>query len=191
LLPDDNGAETGQTGVMETPPAAIPADEALARLAVSRAAFAALRPRVEARQWPLAPDFGNGPEASWGPREVLAHTAEMLSFWYGEFARIIEAGRPASDGLPFGRMAEDAVRIALIDRDRRFTVVDLFERIDSGIARWERTVAAQAAANPAAGAAMGGHPLLGTMSADDLRDQMVVTHLEGHIRQLEAILADA
>ncbi len=177
---------------METLPAPIPAEEALARLAASRASFAALLPRVEAGgPWPLAPDFGNGPEASWGPREVLAHTSEMLGFWYGEFARIIEAGRAASDGLPFGRMAEDAVRIALIDRDRRYTVADLFERINDGIARWERTVAAQAAGNPEAGAAMGSHPRLGTMSADQLRDRMVVTHLEGHIAQLEQSLAGA
>jgi hypothetical protein len=175
---------------METLPPPIAAEEALTRLAASRTAFAALRPRVEARQpWALASDFGNGPEASWGPREVLAHTSEMLTFWYGEFARIVEAGRGAGDGLPFGRMAEDAVRIALIDRDRRFTLADLFERIDDGIARWARTVAAQAAANPGAGSAMGSHPRLGTMSADQLRDRMIVTHLEGHSAQLEQILA--
>jgi len=174
---------------METPPP-IPADEALARLAASRAAFAALRPRVEARQpWPLAQDFGTGPEASWGPRELLAHTCEMLSFWYGEFARIVEAGRSAGDGLPFGRDSDDMVRLAIIDRDRRFTLADQFERIDDGIARWERTVEAEAAANPGAGDAVGRHPRLGEMTADQLRGRIIVAHLEGHIAQLEQILA--
>jgi hypothetical protein len=175
---------------METPPPPIPADEALARLAASRTAFAALCPRVEARQpWAIAPDFGNGPEASWGPREVLAHTSEMLGYWYGEFARIVEDGRAAGEGLLFGRVAEDEVRIALIDRDRRFTLADLFERIDDGIARWERAVAGKATTNLGARDAVGRHPSLGEMTADQVRDRMIVTHLEDHITQLEQILA--
>jgi len=32
--------------------------------------------------WPLAEDYGTGPEASWGPREVLAHVEEMLPIVY-------------------------------------------------------------------------------------------------------------
>ena len=31
--------------------------------------------RVMEEPWPLAEDFSTGPEASWGPREVLAHVA--------------------------------------------------------------------------------------------------------------------
>jgi hypothetical protein len=175
---------------METLPPPLPLEEALARLATSRAAFATLRPRVEACEpWPMAQDFGTGPEASWGPRELLAHTCEMLAFWYGEFARIVEAGHAAGDGLPFGRDSEDQVRLAIIDRDRRFTLADQFERIDDGIARWARTISALAAANPQTGAAVGRHPRLGEMSADQLRDRMIVTHLEGHVVQLEQILA--
>lgn len=175
---------------MEMLPQPMPVDEALARLAASRAAFAALQPRVEAGQpWPLSQDFGTGLEASWGPPELLAHTCEMLAFWYGEFARIVEAGRTAENGLPFGRDSDDQVRLAIIDRDRRFTLADQFERINDGIARWERTVAAEAAANLGAGNAVGRHPRLGEMTADQVRDRMIVTHLEGHAAQLGEILA--
>src|SRR4029079_8422601 len=57
----------------------------LDRLADARAAYARLRPRVIAGDpWPLAEDFGTGPEASWGPREVLAHVEEMLPYWLRE-----------------------------------------------------------------------------------------------------------
>ena len=71
----------------------LPMTDPSSRLAASRAAFAALHPRVAAGgPWPLAAHFGTEPEASWGPREVLAHTAEMLPYWLGEFERLVEAG---------------------------------------------------------------------------------------------------
>lgn len=172
---------------MEILPEPMPATEALRRLAASRAAFAAFRPRVESGgPWPLAADVGPGPEASWGPRELLAHTCEVLAYWYGEFERLVEAGRAAGDGLPFGRDSDDAVRFAIIERDRRFTIADQFERIDHGISRWERVVAVR---GQAAGTAVGRHPLLGEMTADQLRDRMIVTHLEGHVAQMDQILA--
>lgn len=165
----------------------LPILDALARLADSRAGFAAIRPRVEAREpWPLAEKFGAEPEASWGPRELLAHICEMLPFWLGEHGRIVEAGRAPGDGLPFGRTADDALRVAIIERDRTFPLPDLFERIDDGIARWERRAAATTAE---AGASVGLHPRMGETTADGVRDRMIVTHLEDHLVQLEGILA--
>lgn len=160
--------------------------DAIARLAVLRAAYAAIRPRVEAGgPWPLAEDFGTGPEASWGPPEVLAHLAEMLPFWYGQHGTITRAGRGRGDGIDFGRTSNDPVRIAVLERDRRFPLGDLFDLVDDGIARWERRLAAT---TDEAGAAVGQHPRLGEMTADQLRDRMVVTHLEEHLAQLEAAL---
>ncbi len=157
------------------------------RLAAARTAFAALRPRVEAGgPWGLADNFGTEPEASWGPREVLAHTAEMLSYWIGEYARVVEASRPAGNAEPFGRLATDMLRLGVLERDRSLPLRELFDRIDAGIARWERrTIDAQ----PADGEAIGVHPRLGEMTADQLRDRFVVTHLDEHVDQLEALLA--
>jgi hypothetical protein len=164
----------------------LPRSEAITRLVASRAAYAALRPRVVAGgPWPLAEDFGTGPEASWGPREVLAHLAEMLVFWYGQHGLIVEAGRHSGNGRPFGRTSADPVRLAILERDREFTVSDLFDLVDDGIARWERRAAATGEAQ---GALVGLHPRNGEMTADEVRDQMVVTHLEGHLAQLEAAL---
>ena len=96
-----------------------PTGDPSSRLAAARTAYAALRPRVEAGDpWPLAADFGTGPEASWGPREVLSHVAEMLPYWLGEFERVVEAGRGAGNGQPFGRTAEDTLRLGVLERDR-------------------------------------------------------------------------
>jgi hypothetical protein len=166
---------------------ALPRSDAIARLAQLRAAYARIRPGIVAGgPWPLAEDFGTGPEASWGPPEVLAHLAEMLPFWYGQHGIITRGGRAAGNGIPFGRIADDPVRIAVLERDRRFPIDDLFDLVDDGIGLWERRVAAT---TDDQGRAMGMHPRLGEMTADELRDRMVVRHMEEHLAQLEASLA--
>jgi len=157
-----------------------------ARLAASRAAFTSLAPRIRAGEpWPLAERFGAEPEASWGPREVLAHTAEMLPFWLGEYERVVEAGRPAGDGTPFGRVAADTLRIGVLERDRTLPLRELFDRIDAGIERWERRLAAASGSDDGA---VGVHGRLGEMTAGELRERFVTTHLEEHIEQLDGIL---
>ena len=165
-----------------------PIADSSSRLAASRKAFEALRPRVEARApWPLAERFDAAPEAAWGPREALAHVAEMLPYWLGEYERLVEAGRGPGDGQPFGRLATDTLRLGVLERDRTLPLRELFDRIDSSIARWERR-AAQAAERPADDVAAGLHPRLGEMTAGEVRDRFVVGHLEEHVEQLEALL---
>ena len=109
------------------------------RIAAARRAYAELAPRVVAGEpWALAEDYGTGPEASWGPREVLAHVEEMLPFWLGEMERVIDGDGSAP--VPFGRIADDAVRIGIIERDRRLPLRVLFGRIDAGLAAWEARI---------------------------------------------------
>lgn len=157
------------------------------RLATSRAAFRAIAPRIRAGEpWALAARFGTEPEASWGPREVLAHVAEMLPFWLGEYERVVEAGREAGNGAPFGRVAADTLRIGVLERDRTLPLRELFDRIDVGIGRWEARLAAR---EPADDAAVGLHATLGELTAGALRDRFVTDHLEDHLAQLETILA--
>jgi hypothetical protein len=161
--------------------------DALARLSAARAAYAAIRPRVVAGgPWPLADDIGTGPEASWGPREVLAHLEEMLSFWYGQHGIIVEAGRGPGEGVPFGRTSDNQARLLILERDRHFPVDDLFDLVDDGIARWERRTEAT---TDRQGRCTGLHPRNGEMTADGVRDRMVVTHLDEHLAQLEISLA--
>ncbi len=173
-----------------TDPLAVPPiadDEALERLDRARSAFATLRPRVVAGEpWPLAEDFGAGPEASWGPREVLAHTAEMLPYWLGEMERVVEAGRSADHPLPFGRTAGDAMRLGILERDRGLPLRELFDRIDAGIGRWETRMPSLTAAE---GGARGLHVRDGDVPATWIRDRFVIRHLEEHAVQLEEILA--
>ena len=165
---------------------AISSNDAVARLSLARDALSALAPRVLAGEpWPLAADFGTGPEASWGPREVLAHTAEMLGFWLGEMERVIEAGRAPGDGLPFGRLSGDAMRVGILERDRTLPIRELFSRIDADLLRW---VARVPTVTPEEGNVRGLHPRDGEVPATWIRDRYVIRHLDEHIAQLEAIL---
>jgi hypothetical protein len=157
-----------------------------ARLAQARAGYAALFPPLAAGEpWALAERFGTEPEAAWGPREVLAHVAEMLPYWLGEYERVVEAQRPAGDGQPFGRVASNALRIGVLERDRTLPLRELLARIEAGIDRWERRVAIR---EPGDDAAVGVHATLGELTAGALRDRFVTGHLEEHREQLEAIL---
>ncbi len=110
----------------------------------------------------------------------------MLFYWMGEYERIVEAGRAPGSGVPFGRTATDAVRIGILERDRTVPLRELFDRIDLGIGRWQARLASAPAGE---GRAVGLHPSRGEMTADQVRDRMVVTHLEEHADQLERILA--
>lgn len=171
------------------PVAPLSTTEVLDRLADLRGAFEALRPRVIASgPWALAEDFGTGPEASWGPREVLAHVAEALLFWRGELERLVEAGRPAGDPVPFGRASGDTMRVGILERDRTLPLGELFERIDGGIVRWS---ARTASLTPAEADARGLHPRDGEVPATWIRDRFIVRHLEEHVRQLGEILERA
>lgn len=157
------------------------------RLAAAKVAYRDLWPRVAAREpWALADDYGTGPEASWGPREVLAHVAEMLPYWLGEAERVVDGdGRTP---VPFGRMPDDPIRLGRIDRERTLPLRVLFDRIDEGIDGW---IARLASLTEAERARVGIHPRRGEMTVADMPEVFVTGHVEDHVAQLESILADA
>lgn len=136
--------------------------------------------------WPLATAFGTEPEAAWGPREVLAHVAEMLPFWLGEMERVIDSG--GGSAVPFGRVADDAVRIGLIARDRTLPLRVLFGRVDTGLRDWVERLGALTDDERNR---MGVHPRLGEMAAAAVLERFVLGHAEDHVAQLEEILANA
>lgn len=146
--------------------------------------FAALRPAVEAGDpWPLSPAYGTEPESDWGPKELLAHTAEMLNYWPGEIDRILRSG---PDPLPFGRVSTDPGRLERIGRDRELPTAALFERIATETADLGARIASLSAADAAR---LGIHPRIGEMTVGAIVDRFLVTHLEEHVEQLRGILA--
>ena len=158
-------------------------DDLLDRLAVPRAGLAATRPAVEAgAPWPLAETFDDSDEARWGPGEVLAHLAEMVPYWLGEIERVL-AGQP--EPVPFGRIASDPVRIALVERDRSVPPREMYDRIDESLERFDRR---WRTLTPEDLARRGLHPIRGEFVVAAMPDRFIVGHLEDHVRQLEGIL---
>ena len=160
-------------------------DESLARVQSARIGLEATRPAVEAgAPWPLAPVFDHSDEAHWGPPEVLAHVAEMVPFWLGEMERVL-AGSP--EPVPFGRVATDTVRIAILGRDRTLPPGALYDRILNDLALLERRLAGLTAVDLAK---RGLHPRAGEMTVGAMPDRFIASHLAEHVLQIETLLAD-
>jgi len=154
------------------------------RLTAARSSLIALRPEVEAGEpWALSDNFGTEPEATWGPREVLAHVQEMLPFWLGEIERIIEGGTTANRAA-FGRVATDEIRLAIIERDRTLPFRELFGRIDVAV---DRLAARLGELEADELETHGEHPRLGAMTVAQVFDRFVSGHLEEHVAQLREV----
>ncbi|HEV8488415.1 MAG TPA: DinB family protein [Candidatus Limnocylindrales bacterium] len=158
-------------------------EQLIGRIERAVEALARERARVEAGEpWPLSERFDHAPEASWGPPELLAHVSEMLPFWLGEVERVI-AG--AAEPVPFGRVGDDPVRIAIIARDRSLPVGELYARISQGVVRWTERLSTL---TPTEQAKRGLHPTRGEMSVGAIVEGQIAGHLEEHAAQLATIL---
>jgi hypothetical protein len=157
----------------------------LERIAAARQGFRDLEPRVRSGEpWPLADDFGTGPEASWGPPEVLSHVQEMLPFWLGEMERVVEGD--GTTPVPFGRIADDALRLGIIERDRTLPLRVLFARVDAGLQAWAERIPTLTDVEQGR---LGVHPRLGEMPAGSMLERFVIGHAEDHLAQLTDTLA--
>jgi hypothetical protein len=158
-----------------------PIDDLLARLTAASMELETLRePVEEGAPWPLAERFDHAPEAAWGPPEVLAHTAEMLRFWSAQLATVLEGG---PDPVRFGRIASNELRTAIIERDRQSpirwllaTVAAEIERVHDQLEQLYEDDFVRT----------GEHETLGSMTVLEIADRFFVSHLEEHVRQLEA-----
>ena len=154
------------------------------RLEAGRRAIDALRPAVEnGEPWPLSRAYGVEPESDWGPKEVLAHVAEMIPFWLGQ-VEVVIADVP--EPVPFGRVSSDPERIGRVGSDRLLPAAELFDRIEAAA---ERAVARLGALSSDESARRGLHPRFGEMTAEAIVGRFVIGHLEEHVAQLREILA--
>ena len=165
-------------------------DGQAARLEAAAAAILALGERLEAgAPWPLAELYGTEAEASWGPPELLAHLDEMLPFWLGEVERILDAD-PAGGAFPFGRVGgpDDVLRIGIIGRDRRLPVRELLARLGADC---RRVATRMRQLSDAESERLGLRANGEAITTASLFEDFVVGHIEGHVDQLNTILATA
>lgn len=161
------------------------ANDLTARIRAAVDGMIALRPELEAGEpWPLSADFGTGPEASWGPPEVLAHVAEMLPFWLGQVERIL-----AADGTPsFGRTADDPGRLGTLDVLRRRPIAELLRLVDDGAAACGSRLPELTDDDLTR---VGIHPVRGDMTVGEILERFAAAHAEDHLLQLRGTLGGA
>lgn len=158
------------------------------RLDAAAAAMRELAPAVAAGEpWPLADVVGPGPESSWGPREVLAHVAEMLPYWMGEIERILDAGAGGGEPPGFGRLEDDPIRVQVIGRDRAFPGRELLGRIE---AEAHRVAGRFRELTDLEAGYLGRHPTRGDLALSVIAELLMVRHIEGHVTQLQETVAD-
>lgn len=163
-------------------------DDLADRIDHAAEAMIELGPQLAAGEpWPAADVVGPGPESSWGPREVLAHVAEMLPFWMGEIELILDAGGGVEPPA-FGRLEADEVRVAIITRDRAFPARELLGRVEAEGRRVARRLRALGDEDAEL---IGRHTTRGDMSVRDIAERLIVSHIEGHVTQLRESLAAA
>jgi hypothetical protein len=161
-------------------------DDLARRLDSAVAAIVALRDRLDRTgPWPLAELYGTEAEALWGPHEVLAHVDEMLRFWLGEVERIVTA-EPTTGPVPFGRIADDPLRIGIIGRDRRLPLGELLDRV---AADGRRVAARMRELTATEAERTGEHQTRGPFTVSALLERFVVVHIEEHVSQLNETLA--
>lgn len=161
-------------------------DEAIERFEAAARQLGELGSEIEAGEpWPLSPAYGEEPEADWGPKELLAHVAEMIPYWVAQIESIL-AREAASDPVPFGRIATDEARIARIGADRQQPASALLARIEASA-----VVAANRlrALDPAERARRGLHPRRGELTVEAMVAPFLADHLADHVTQLREILA--
>lgn len=160
------------------------ADTFDSRLAAASDRLIGLATRLETGgPWPLAERFDHAPEADWGPSETLAHLEEMLAFWLGEAERVVDM---TAGPAPFGRLATDTLRLAVIERDRTLPIRELLARVQNGIDRWR---ARWAELDEADRGRTGVHATLGDLQVSEIATRFVAHHLEEHLDQLQTALA--
>jgi hypothetical protein len=143
-----------------------------------------LRDRLVAGEpWPLSDSYGTEPEATWGPRELLAHVEEMLTYWIDELRRV-RAG-DAGAAVAFGRIASDPSRLRRIDDARQHDVGRQLDDIRTGL---DDAVGFAEDLRDEERGRVGTHPTRGEITIEASIERFLVTHLEDHIAQLRDIL---
>lgn len=113
----------------------------------------------------------------WAVSEILAHLAELLSYWADQAH---EVASRAENNLPFGRTHDDAARIAAVQDHAQDPLDQLVPRVRSGL---EHATTVLRSIPDAAWQKTGQHVRRGEMTIEEIIDQFLVDHVEEHAVQ--------
>jgi hypothetical protein len=166
--PASNGSETGGHEI----------ERQLARMEAALRRIERASPRVppEAR---TAPDPASG--EVWGRAEVLGHVAELIPYWHGEVAKVLDAG---GGGVPFGRVKATPERVARIEEHSRRDPSSL---LADARAAFDALCSTLRSLPESSFALTGTHQTKGPMTVAAIVEEFLAAHLEEHADQLEAL----
>jgi hypothetical protein len=122
----------------------------------------------------------------WEAGQVWAHLAEFPAYWLGQVRRVI--AQPTHGAIPFGRVRTDAHRVEAIERERHTDPAALMNRVRSSLAEIGDAMRSW---SPDEWRLRGAHPTLGEMTVERMVDRFIVSHLEEHADQLDALRSTA
>jgi hypothetical protein len=136
------------------------------------------RPDVAARVRAAGPD-------EWSAVQVIGHVIELVSYWLGQIQILADAtGEPPH----FGRGLDDSDRLEAVARgaatDPAALLAQLHDTLRAG-------AAAIRAMTPAQRARHGVHSRRGDETVAEFIEALVVSHVEGHLAQIQQVLGAA
>jgi hypothetical protein len=119
---------------------------------------------------------------AWERGQVWGHLAEFITFWTEQVGDVIDE----YEGTPivYGRTTADPGRLAGIDAGIDVPIATLWDEVRSDLGGLRAFLAALPESWERA---IGSHPVRGEVTARDIIEQTLVSHLEEHAAQLEAI----
>ncbi len=155
-------------------------DEQANRLEVAASGMAAM-----VRQPSDAPHLHAAPGSNeWNALEIMGHCAEMIPYWISQIRVILTA---TGEQLPrFGRTPDDVGRMAGPESGKTTNANDLADKLEREAYR----AAAAIRTFSEADRAKRGVNLRGEeMRVEDVIERFIVSHAEGHLKQMEEALA--
>ncbi len=116
----------------------------------------------------------------WSVIEDLAHVVEFPPYWTKEMLKIVKA-----PGQPFGRVTEDAGRIAAVTNHAQDDLTTVLNRLEAIRAK---TIELLLTINDEEWGKTGVHPTRGEMNLHTIMERFITTHLREHVEQAKAAL---
>ena len=120
----------------------------------------------------------------WEANQVWAHMGEFVGYWREQIEGVI--AEFDGDPVPFGRVKTDPGRIAAIEIGRQEPLAELVGRVHESIREVRQFLGRLTAPE---WSAVGRHVTRGDMDVEAMVGQFIVSHLEEHLDQLDALAA--
>jgi hypothetical protein len=120
--------------------------------------------------------------AEWPVMSILAHVVEMLPYWATQCRRIVR-----QPGISFGRDLDDPGRLEAIAAHAQDPVEVVRTSLRTAV---DEALATLRAIPESERQAMGQHVRRGPMSAARVIDELMVSHVEEHVAQVDATLRE-